>query len=167
MLRDKLGMGTAKECETYSETFETADIAQYYEAYVQGTVYQNGTQVNSGYSQGYPYSNDAYGTLYSPPHVPDLYEIQSDHYLVAYYTYYDPSTGTTYYGHCDFQSDSERRPRSLMPRCTRCGIRRSRAAAHPRILHKIQRNIYCPRQHLHIDPSPARVRELGLRQRCD
>lgn len=37
-----------------------------------------------------------------PLHVPDTYEIQSDHYLVAYYTSYDSSTGTYEYDNPDY-----------------------------------------------------------------
>ena len=98
-----IGSGTSStQIETYSETYETADIAYYYEAYVQGFVYQNGAEINSGYALGSPYANDAYGYLTSPLHVPDTYEIQSDHYVVAYYTYIDPNTGITYYDNPDY-----------------------------------------------------------------
>jgi hypothetical protein len=38
------------QIETYSETFETADIAYYYEAYVEGYLYQNGSLITDGYS---------------------------------------------------------------------------------------------------------------------
>lgn len=94
------------QIETYSETFETADIANYYEAYVEGYLYQNGAEIASGYSLGSPYANDAYGYMTQPLHVPDTYEIVSDHYLVAYYTYYDASTGTTYYENPDYFTDA-------------------------------------------------------------
>lgn len=98
-----INAGTSStQIETYSETFETADIAYYYEAYVEGYLYQNGALITDGAALGSPYANDAYGYLTQPLHVPDTYEIQSDHYLVAYYTYYDTSTGTTYYENPDY-----------------------------------------------------------------
>lgn len=98
-----INAGTSStQIETYSETFETADIAYYYEAYVEGYLYQNGGLIADGSALGSPYANDAYGYMTQPLHVPDTYEIQSDHYLVAYYTYYDASTGTTYYENPDY-----------------------------------------------------------------
>jgi IPT/TIG domain len=96
---------SATQIETYSETFETADIAYYYEAYVESYLYQNGALITDGYALGTPYWNDAYGYLTQPLHVPDTYEIQSDHYLVAYYTYYDPNNGVTYYDNPDYFTD--------------------------------------------------------------
>jgi len=97
---------TSTQIETYSETYETADIADYYEAYVEGYLYQNGSLIADGYSLGDPYENDAYGYMTEPLHVPDTYEILSDHYLVAYYTYYDPGNGVTYYDNPDYFIDS-------------------------------------------------------------
>jgi IPT/TIG domain len=97
---------TSTQIETYSETYETADIAEYYEAYVEGYLYQNGSLIADGYSLGDPYENDAYGYMTEPLHVPDTYEILSDHYLVAYYTYYDPNNGVTYYDNPDYFIDS-------------------------------------------------------------
>lgn len=90
------------QIETYSETFETADIAYYYEAYVEGYLYQNGALIADGAALGSPYTNDAYGYMTQPLHVPDTYEIQSDHYLVAYYTSYDAATGTYEYDNPDY-----------------------------------------------------------------
>jgi hypothetical protein len=114
---------SATQIETYSETFETADIAQYYEAYVEGYVYQNGALINDGAALGSPYWNDAYGYLTQPLHVPDAYEIQSDHYLVAYYTYYDPNTGTTYYDNPDYFANdgSYGGSNDFMPGSSSCG----------------------------------------------
>ena len=90
------------QIETFSETFETADIAYYYEAYVEGYLYQNGSLIADGAALGSPYTNDAYGYMTQPLHVPDTYEIQSDHYLVAYYTSYDPNTGAYEYDNPDY-----------------------------------------------------------------
>src|SRR5262249_38615759 len=65
----------------------TPDIAYYYGAYVEGFLFQNGTQIAFGYADRYPYENDAYGVLSQPLMVGDTYTIESVHYLVVYYIY--------------------------------------------------------------------------------
>jgi hypothetical protein len=119
-----INAGTSStQIEVYSETFETADIAQYYEAYVEGYLYQNGTVISDGYALGSPYYNDAYGYQTKPLQVPDTYKIQSNHYLVAYYTYYDASTGTTYYDNPDYFTDggSSGGSNDFLPGSSSCG----------------------------------------------
>jgi hypothetical protein len=114
---------SATQIETFSETFETADIAYYYEAYVEGYLYQNGALITDGYALGVPYTNDAYGYLTQPLHVPDTYEIQSDHYVVAYYTSYDPYTGTYEYDNPNYFSNdgSYGGSNDFMPGSSSCG----------------------------------------------
>ena len=89
-----LSSTNGSEVDTWSETFLTPDIAYYYGAYVQGFLFQNGAQIASAYADRYPYGNDAYFGLSRPVVVGDIYQIESDHYIVEYYIY-----GYDYYGY--------------------------------------------------------------------
>jgi hypothetical protein len=93
---------SSSEIDTSSETFITPDIAVYYDAYVEGYLYDNNTLIAAGcVSPNYQYDgctpasyvNDAYGEFHAPLVVGDIYTIESDHYVIAYYIY-----GYDYYG---------------------------------------------------------------------
>src|SRR5262245_50913524 len=93
-----LSSTNASEIDTFSETYLTPDIAYYYGAYVDGFLFENGTQIAFGYADRYPYENDAYGVLSRPLIVGNTYTIESDHYVVAYYIYgYDPYGNPEYW----------------------------------------------------------------------
>src|SRR5262249_52797246 len=106
-----LSSTNASEIDTFSETYLTPDIAYYYGAYVEGFLFQNGTQIAFGYADRYPYENDAYGVLSQPLMVGDTYTIESDHYLVAYYIYgYDDYGNPEYWNPESFLIATEGSP---------------------------------------------------------
>src|SRR5262249_30174476 len=97
-----LSSTNASEIDTFSETYLTPDIAYYYGAAVAGYLFENSTQIASGFADRDPYENDAYGFLSQPLQVGNIYTILSDHYLVAFYIYgYDPYTGNPEYWNPD------------------------------------------------------------------
>jgi hypothetical protein len=52
-----------------------------------------------------PYSNDAYFELSDPVHQPDVYTLQSDHWVITYFLVFDPDTGEyEYYNPEGFES---------------------------------------------------------------
>ncbi|MEJ2008142.1 MAG: hypothetical protein P8Z30_08310, partial [Acidobacteriota bacterium] len=81
---------------TWSETYVTPDLAAYYEAYVEGYVYQNGNgPVAEGSELGNPYWNDAVVEMEGTVSDGSDYELISNHGVAAYYIYY--VNGTEYY----------------------------------------------------------------------
>jgi hypothetical protein len=102
-----LSSSDATEIDTFSETFETPDLAQYYGAYVAGYLFQNGALIRQGEALESPYFNDAYGGLTAATVIGDEYEIDSYHYLVAVYFFVD-SSGVAQYENPDlfFFSDN-------------------------------------------------------------
>src|SRR6266481_9250211 len=84
-----LSSSDSTEIDTFSETFETPDLAQYYGAYVAGYLFQNGTLIRQGAALESPFFNDAFGGLTAATVVGDEYEIDSYHYLVAIYFFVD------------------------------------------------------------------------------
>ncbi|MEO6816653.1 MAG: hypothetical protein ABI177_08115 [Edaphobacter sp.] len=92
-----LSSTTSTDLYTYTDTLITYDLAAYYSPYTQAQLLDNGTQIAYG----------ATGSLdgQTAPldgHVPNLktgddYEVDGAHYLIAFYTYYDPGSGNTYY----------------------------------------------------------------------
>jgi len=91
-----LSSSDATEIDTFSETFETPDLAQYYGAYVAGYLFQNGTLIRQGAALESPFFNDAFGGLTAATVVGDEYEIDSYHYLVAIYFFVDQFGVTQY-----------------------------------------------------------------------
>lgn len=110
-----LSSTSASEIDTWSETYISPDVAYYYDARVDGFLSQNGTLIADGCaSANYAedgcvpaaYSNDAYGEISQPLVVGDTYEIESDHYLIAFYTYgYDSYGDPEYYNPDQFLSN--------------------------------------------------------------
>ena len=87
----------SSQVQGYGFTEMGANVAYYYDAYVEVYLSQNNSPLESGAS---PVDNPVAGG-YLPPvgTAPDSkYEIVSNHYLVAYFAYYDPSTGYPVYG---------------------------------------------------------------------
>src|ERR1700688_1280631 len=79
--------------DTWSETDMDANTAYYYDAYVEGYLFQNNSLVIDGYAQGNPYAG---GGFTEPLTVGDTYEIDSYHYLIQYFSYQD-AYGNYYY----------------------------------------------------------------------
>jgi hypothetical protein len=77
------------QLDTYSETFETIDLAYYYGAYVQGELEQNGVQVAQVASLESPATNDAIAEMTVNISPNNQYQMESDHYIVAAYYYID------------------------------------------------------------------------------
>lgn len=93
-----LSSTNASEIDTWSATYVSPDLAYYYGAYVAGYLYQNSTLIDSGYADRYPWENYAYGGMSPPLVVGDLYTLESDHYLVAFYIYgYDAYNNPLYW----------------------------------------------------------------------
>lgn len=93
-----LSSTSSSEIDTYSATEIDYQTSLYYGAYVEGYLYQNGTLIADGSASD---PSDAYGYMSQPLQVPDVYQLESDHYLVATYVYeyYD---GTTYWSNPDY-----------------------------------------------------------------
>jgi hypothetical protein len=87
--------------DTYSATEMDAVTAYYYDAYVEGYLFQNNGLVADGAALGNP---TASGTLTEPLAVGDTYEIDSYHYLVAFFVYSDGGN-EYYYNPYDFAFD--------------------------------------------------------------
>lgn len=87
----------SSEIDTYSATEIDYQTSLYYGAYVEGYLYQNGSLIASGSASD---PSDAYGYMSKPLQVPDQYQLESDHYLVAEYVYEDYD-GTTYWSNPD------------------------------------------------------------------
>ncbi len=88
----------SSEIDTYSATEIDYQTSLYYGASVVGNLYQNGTLIASGSASD---PSDAYGYIGKPLQVPDQYQLESDHYLVAAYVYAS-SGGTTYWSNPDY-----------------------------------------------------------------
>ena len=65
------------EIDTFSETFETPDIAQYYGAFVAGYLFQNGSLIRQGEALESPFFNDAYGGLTAATVIGTTYGVKS------------------------------------------------------------------------------------------
>jgi hypothetical protein len=100
------------ELDTFSETFVTPDLVEYYGAYVEGYLYQNGYLIGEGWAYEYPYFNDACigpsELNLDPDHpcgdapeisvtVGDTYRLESDHYVVAYFYGFNDYGDPIYY----------------------------------------------------------------------
>lgn len=88
-----LGTTNSTHIDTWSETAMDANTAYYYDAYVEGYLFQNNSLVIDGYASGNPYAG---GGFTEPLTVGDTYEIDSYHYLIQYFSYQDGS-GNYYY----------------------------------------------------------------------
>lgn len=76
---------TNGEIDTYSATSLDYYASLYYDAYVQGALYQSddwNNPIRSGYALDNPTAD---GYMVAPAVVGDDYELQSDHFVVAYY----------------------------------------------------------------------------------
>jgi hypothetical protein len=89
----------ASEVDTWSETYICPEIAVYYDAYVEGYLYQNNTLVDSGYALATPYLNDAYGEMQYSYSGTYTFVLQSDHYVVAFFAFEED--GEEYYSNPD------------------------------------------------------------------
>lgn len=89
--------------DTYSATQLDYYANYYYDAYVEGYLYQKPqpylpwVEIRSGSAYSGSSSNTADGYMQAPLTVPSTYQLKSDHYLVAYYSYYDEYLGTWSY----------------------------------------------------------------------
>ncbi len=89
--------------DTYSATSLDYYANYYYDAYVEGYLYQKAqpylpwVEIRSGSAYSGSSSNTADGYMQAPLTVPSTYQLESDHYLVAYYSYYDEYYGTWSY----------------------------------------------------------------------
>ena len=92
-----LSSTNASEIDTYSATELSYDASLYYGAYVEGYLFDNGTQIAAGSAQD---QQNAYGYISKPLTVGDTYEIDSYHYLVASYAYTDGG-GNYFYNNPD------------------------------------------------------------------
>jgi hypothetical protein len=81
---------------TYSATELDYWADAYYDAYVEGYLFQNGWLYGWGSASSGSYSNIAYGYMNKPAIGGAVYQIESDHYVVAAYAYTDPY-GTPYF----------------------------------------------------------------------
>lgn len=89
---------------TYSATEVDYNTSAYYEPYVEGYLYENGTLIGSGSATANTNSNCdgnissqiAEGCIQKPDSVGSTYQIQSDHYLITAFAYTDGG-GTSYY----------------------------------------------------------------------
>jgi len=70
---------------TYSATELDYVASEYYDAAVEGYLFQNGSQIRWGYASSGSASNIAYGYLNAPVSVGSDYQLESDHYLMAAY----------------------------------------------------------------------------------
>jgi hypothetical protein len=93
-----LSSTNSSEIDTYSATEIDYQTSLYYGAYVEGYLYQNGTLIAAG-SASHP--SNAYGYMSKPLQVPDQYQLESDHYLVAQYVY-AYAGGTTYWSNPNY-----------------------------------------------------------------
>lgn len=81
--------------DTYSATELDYYADAYYDAYVEGYLFQNGGLIRSGSASSGSASNIAYGYMSAPLILSQVYQLESDHYLMAAFAYYDG--GTAYY----------------------------------------------------------------------
>lgn len=77
---------------TYSATELDYWADAYYDAYVEGYLFQNGWLYGWGSASSGSFSNIAYGYMNKPAVTGAVYQIESDHYVMAAYAY------TDYYG---------------------------------------------------------------------
>lgn len=73
---------TATQVITYSATEMDYTTSYYYDAEADGFLWQNGTVIRSGYALGNP-TGDGY--MSAPTVINSTYEIQTNHWLIAYY----------------------------------------------------------------------------------
>lgn len=96
--------------DTYSATELDYYANFYYDAYVGGYLYQKQgllwVLIRSGSALSGSSQNIAYGYMHAPVVIPSSYKLESDHYVVAYYTYYDPDYGYSYYNPAGFNFGS-------------------------------------------------------------
>ncbi len=93
---------------TYSATEVDYATSAYYEPYVEGYLYENGNLIGAGSATANTYSNCdgnissqvAEGCIQKPDSIGSNYQIESDHYLITAFAYYDGS-GTPYYSNPD------------------------------------------------------------------
>lgn len=87
---------------TYSATEVDYNTSLYYEPYIEGYLYQDGNLIGAGSATANTTSNCdgtissqvAEGCIQKPLNYGSTYEIESDHYLIMAFAYYD---GTNYY----------------------------------------------------------------------
>ncbi len=90
---------------TFSATEVDYQTAAYYEPYVEGYLYQDGSLIGSGSATANTVSNCdgssspavAEGCMQKPVAVGPHYQLQSDHYLITSVAYYDPYGQPYYY----------------------------------------------------------------------
>ena len=92
--------------DTYSATQIDYTTYYYYDPYVEGYLFKRPQpllpwqQINSGYAYGGKGGSSpllAGGTMQSPLTVPSEYQLESDHYLIACYSYYNETLGLSSY----------------------------------------------------------------------
>lgn len=93
---------------TYSATEVDYQTSLYYEPYIEGYLFENGNLIGSGSATANTNSNCdgnissqiAEGCIQKPDAPGNVYQIQSDHYLITAFAYTDGS-GTSYYSNPD------------------------------------------------------------------
>jgi IPT/TIG domain-containing protein len=98
----------ASAVDTYSATELDPVANYYYDAYVEGYLYKKpptslfwslirSGAAHSGNDPSDPENYIAYGYMNAPTEIRSSYQIESDHYVVAYFYYYDPYIGSYVY----------------------------------------------------------------------
>jgi hypothetical protein len=80
--------------EAYSATELGANVSAYYDGYVEGYLYQNATLVAVGYG-GQGAVASGYLEVVTVPY--SSYQMQSDHYLIAFFSFFNIDSGETEY----------------------------------------------------------------------